>query len=193
MRPLRRAAPSAGFSTLELLVAATVGLLVAGAALSLCGAGNRAVARLAASQAAWQEVRAAALLWGTEWRGAGYDPTGDAGAGVTRARPESLEFAADWNGDGALGPTLANPNERLAHALAPGAWRRGVNGGPRLPAAWPDSARFRLLDGSGRDLGSSPPPPSVRVVEARIVLTPAGVARPVRMGWTVARRNVPQP
>lgn len=193
MRPVRRIDSAGGFSTIELLVSATVGLLVAGAALSLCGAGNRAVARLAASQAGWQEVRAAALLWGTEWRGAGYDPTGGAGAGVTRARPDSLEFAADWNGDGALGPTHANPNERLAHALAPGAWRRGVNGGPRLPASWPDSVRFRLLDRGGSDLGPVPVPSSVRMVEVRVVLTPTGVARPVRVGWTVGRRNGPRP
>lgn len=196
-RAPNRAAPPgsarAGFTTLELLVGATVGLLVAAAALSLCAAGNRAVAALTRSQTAWQESRAAAALWAAEWRGAGYDPTGAAGARLHAAGPETLDFSGDWNGDGALVPTAANPNERLAHALEPGTWRRGVNGGPRLAAAWPDSARFILLDRYGANLGSAPQPAAVSAVEARVVLEGGGGRGTIRLGWTVARRNADPP
>lgn len=187
IRPSR----SAGFTTAELLVAATIALILTGAALSLCRAGNRAVAALVRSQTAWQEARAAATLWGAEWRGAGYDPTGLAGAGIARLTPESLAFSADWNGNGALLPTGSNPNERLSHAALPGAWRRGVNGGPHLPAAWPDSLRFAYRDGAGADLGPRPDPSRVRVAEVQLFLAAPGSAPGLRTAWSVARRNPP--
>ena len=105
-----------GITSIELLVAMTLGLVVTLAALLLCSSGNRLVARLTTSQRALQELLAAAELWRTEWRGAGHDPTGTSGAGISLATPESLEFSGDWNGDGALAPTDANPNERLLFA-----------------------------------------------------------------------------
>lgn len=179
----------AGFTTAELLVAATVGMMITGSALALCHVGNRAVAALIGSQAAWQEARAAATLWTGEWRGAGYDPTGAAGAGIGRATAESLEFSADWNANGTLVPTDTNPSERLAWAAAPGVWRRGVNGGPRLPAAWPDSARFIYRDAAGADLGGAPDPAAVRVVEARLFLVSPRGGRGTTAIWTAARRN----
>ena len=179
----------AGFTTIELLVAATIGLVLTGAALALCHTGNRAVATLTRSQAAWQEARAAATLWGADWRGAGYDPTGRAGAAVDRLRPDTLEFSADWNGDGALIPTATNPNERLAYAASAGVWRRGVNGGPRLPAAWPDSLTFLYRDALGADLGSTPDPATVRIAEARLVLDWPSGGSGIVIGWKVARRN----
>jgi type II secretory pathway component PulJ len=179
---------SRGYTSIELLVALTLGLVVTLAALFLCSSGNRLVARLTSSQRALQELLAAAELWGTEWRGAGHDPTGAAGAGVARATPETLEFSADWNGDGALVPTDANPNERLAHALAAGAWRRGVNGGPRLPLAWPDSARFDYRDSMGLDVGPRPAGERIAVVELVGFLDAGG--RNFSVTWASARRAV---
>ncbi len=175
-----------GFTSIELLVAMTLGLLVTLAALLLCSSGNRLVARLTTSQRALQELIAAAEVWRTEWRGAGHDPTGASGAGVARATPETLEFSADWNGDGALVPTDANPNERLAHALTAGTWRRGVNGGPRLPLAWPDSARFAYRDSLGLDLGPRPAPGRIAVVELVGFLETGG--RSFSVTWAAARR-----
>ena len=175
-----------GITSIELLVAMTLGLVVTLAALLLCSSGNRLVARLTTSQRALQELLAAAELWRTEWRGAGHDPTGTSGAGISLATPESLEFSGDWNGDGALAPTDANPNERLAHALTVGAWRRGVNGGPRLPLAWPDSARFGYRDTLGLDLGPRPPPTRISVVEVAGFLEAGGSCFAVE--WAAARR-----
>ncbi|MFN2383096.1 MAG: type II secretion system protein J [Gemmatimonadota bacterium] len=186
-------AQRAGFTTLELLVAATVGLLVTGAALALCAAGNRAVARLTAAQSRWQELRAAATVWQGEWRGAGYDPTGAAASGVTRLAAETLEFSADWNGNGTLLPTGSNPNERLAWAAAAGVWRRGVNGGPRLPAAWPDSLRFYFRGGEGEELGPGPRAALVRYTVARAVVVGSRGTAPVVVEWGAARRNPPPP
>jgi hypothetical protein len=179
----------AGTTTLEFLVSATIGFFVTAAALALCSAGNRAVARIAASEAAWQEARAALTQWAADWRGAGYDPASVSVAGVTRLAPDTMEFSADWNGDGALLPTASNPNERLAYATAPGVFRRGINGGPRLAAAWPDSAGFVFRDGSGAELGRSPPPAAVRIAVARLSLPNPGGGPPPVAEWAAARRN----
>ena len=179
----------AGTSTLELIVSATLGFVVTGAALALCSAGNRAVASIAAAEAAWQEARAAVTQWAADWRGAGFDPVATSGAGVTRLERDTMEFSADWNGDGAILPTTSNPNERLAYAIAPGVFRRGINGGPRIAAAWPDSARFSFLDETGADLGPSPPPGAVRTVVLRFALPDPDGAAPPMAEWVAARRN----
>lgn len=189
MWPAVRPRGSAGTTTLEFVVSATIGFIVTGAALALCAAGNRTVARIAASEAAWQEARAALTQWAADWRGAGYDPAYGSGAAVTRLAPDTMEFSADWNGDGALLPTASNPNERLAYATAPGVFRRGINGGPRVAAAWPDSARFVFRDGSGADLGPSPHPAAVRVAVARLALPNPGGGPPPVAEWAAARRN----
>lgn len=178
-----------GTTTLELVVSVTIGFVVTGAALGLCAAGNRAVARIAAAEAAWQEARAVATQWAADWRGAGFDPAATAGAGVSRLAPDTMEFSADWNGDGALLPTASNPNERLAYAIAPGVFRRGINGGPRVAAAWPDSGRFSFLDDAGVDLGPSPSPAAARTAVLLFALPdPDGVSPPV-VEWAAARRN----
>lgn len=188
-RPNLVAPSKRGTTTLEFLVSATIGFIVTGAALALCSAGNRAVASLAASEAAWQESRAALTQWAADWRGSGYDPASGSGAAVTRLARDTMEFSADWNGDGFLLPTGSNPNERLSYAIAPGVFRRGINGGPRLAAAWPDSARFSYRTASGADLGSHPDPPAARVAVARLALpSPRGGPPPV-VEWVVARRN----
>ena len=180
---------SAGTTTLEFVVSAAVGLFVTGAALALCGAGNRAVAALGAAEASWQEARAAVTQWAADWRGAGYDPTALSGAGVGRLRPDTMEFSADWNGDGGLLPTGSNPNERLSYASAPGVFRRGINGGPRLPAAWPDSARFAFRDAAGSDLGPAPFADAARVAVLRLALPNPRGGPPYVAEWTAARRN----
>ncbi|MGH7557949.1 MAG: hypothetical protein ACREMD_09305 [Gemmatimonadota bacterium] len=181
-----KASDARGFTTIEVLVALTLGLVVALAALVLCSSGNRVVADLIRSQASLQELLAAAELWRAEWRGVGHDPAGTAGAGISRATAETLEFSADWNGDGGLLPTASNPNERLAHALSPGVWRRGVNAGPRLPLAWPDSARFVYRDTSGADLGPRPEKGRIASVEVRAFLRSGGPGFAV--SWVAARR-----
>lgn len=175
-----------GFTAIEILLALTLGLVVTLAALALCSSGNRMVTDLIRAQHALQELLAAAELWRAEWRGVGHDPSGTAGAGISRASAETLEFSADWNGNGALLPTGSNPNERLAHALPPGAWRRGVNSGPRLPLAWPDSARFVYRDASGVDLGPQPPKDRIASVEVRAFLGSGGPGFAV--SWVAARR-----
>lgn len=178
-----------GFTSLELAVALSVGLVVTGAALALVGTGNRWVAGMLNEQDEWQRVRAAAVLWAGEWRGAGYDPTRAAGSAITRLTPESLDFSADWNGSGALLPTRDNPNERLSWAASPGLWRRGVNGGPRIAIAWPDSIRFVYRGASGEALGDRPLASDVALVEVRVRLDPAIPATAAEVAWTVARRN----
>lgn len=178
-----------GTTTLELVVSLTIGFVVTGAALGLCVVGNRAVARIAAAEAAWQEARAAVTQWAADWRGAGFDPVATSGAGITRLAPDTMEFSADWSGDGAILPTASNPNERLAYAIAPGVFRRGINGGPRIAAAWPDSGCFSFLDEAGTDLGPNPSPAAVRTVVLRFALPGTDGAAPPVVEWAAARRN----
>jgi hypothetical protein len=178
-----------GFTAIELLVAAVVGLLVTGAALALCAVGNRAVASLVASHAAWSETRAAAALWAAEWRGVGYDPTGASGARVERVAAAAMDLSADWNGNGLLVPTDANPNERLSYSVGAGTWRRGVNGGPRLLAAWPDSARFAYRDSQGRELGPAPDPARAWIAEVRVRLPGGRRSASMEARWAAVRRN----
>lgn len=178
----------AGFTTLELLVAASVGLVVTGSALAFLSMGNHLVSASLAQREAWRHVLAAASLWSVEWRGAGYDPTGTAGASLLRLAPDTMEFSADWNADGALEPTSRNPNERLAWAVGGGAWKRGVNGGPRLPLARPETLHFVFRDGLGEDLGSAPAVERARIAEAHLRV--AGVAGGgIDLAWTATRRN----
>lgn len=180
--------PRAGFTTLELLVAAAAGLGVTAAGLALLASGNALVARSLAGREAWRQTEAAAGLWATEWRGAGYDPGGAAGAGVGRLARDTMEFTADWNGNGALEPTDSNPNERLAWAAASGAWKRGVNGGGRIAVATPGAVAFAFRDASGEDLGAAPAASEAVVAEARVELGGAAGGR-VRVRWAAARRN----
>lgn len=176
-----------GFTTLELLVAATAGLVLTGAGLAILAASNRLVERSLAGREGWREAEAAAALWASEWRGSGYDPTGTAGASVARLAADTMEFTADWNGDGALVPTGSNPNERLAWAIADGAWKRGVNGGGRVVIAEPGGAVFAFVDAEGGE-HASPPPAAAALAEARLTLAgPAGAT--VRVRWAAARRN----
>ena len=188
-RHVRLPSGTAGTTTLELVVSATIGFVVSGAALALCAAGNRAVIRIAAAEAAWQESRAAVTQWAADWRGAGYDPAGASSAGVTWLAVDTMEFSADWNGDGAIVPTASNPNERLAYAIAPHVFRRGINGGPRIAAAWPDSARFSFRDAGGTELGPSPPPAAVRTAVLRFALPDPDGATPPVAEWAATRRN----
>lgn len=178
-----------GTTTIELLVAATTGLLVTGAALALVVTGNRATRALLERQGAWMHARAASALWAAEWRGAGFDPAGTSGATVTRVHPETLEFAADWNADGGLLPTSTNPNERLAYAAAPGAWRRGVNGGPRLPLARPDSVRFGPHDAAGLPLAPPVDPAAVVRVDVHAHFSAGSRHGPgLEVVWSATRR-----
>lgn len=181
--------PERGTTTIELLVAMTTGLMITASAFALVVVGNRAATAVLDRQARWSHIRSAAALWASEWRGAGYDPTGTAGAEVTRIAAGTLEFAADWNADGALVPTGSNPNERLAYALRPGVWRRGVNGGPRLPLAWPDSATFVLRDSAGRALVEPFDPATAILVDLRVRSGVLGSgAGGIEVVWTAERR-----
>jgi len=178
-----------GFTAMELMVAMVAGMVVTGAALALVASGNRIAGDLVRQEDEWQRVRAAAVLWAAEWRGAGYDPTGTAGAGVTRLAPGSLDFSADWNGSGALVPTSGNPNERLSWTAAHGVWRRGVNGGSRVAIAWPESIRYAFRTASGAPLAERPPLSAARIAEVRVraPLDRAPAGRWVT--WIAARRN----
>lgn len=173
-----------GYTLIELIVGVTVGALVAGSAISLCNAANLAVGQLLSHQWAWQEIQAGAALWATEFRGAGYDPRETAGAGISVAQPDTLTFSSDWNASGAVLPTASNPNERLEYVGVANAWKRGVNGGPRLRFARPDSVAFAYRDSLGELLGQTPDPASIRIVDAEVTIDPGDTP----LVWSIAVR-----
>lgn len=178
----------AGHTLVELIAAVTIGALVAASSIALCSVGNVAVGKLLQRQWAWQEILASASLWATEVRGAGYDPSGMAGARVRVARSDTLAFSSDWNASGALLPTSGNPNERLEYVGAPGAWKRGVNGGPRLVLSRPFGMAFAYFDSLGGALGSPADPSSIRAFGAQLTIS-AGASPLV---WTMALRAPPR-
>lgn len=102
-----------GFTLIELIIAMTVGLVVLAAMYGVFTIQNRHLKieeQLAEMQ---QNARAAMDMMTREIRMAGYDPTGEAGAGITSAATNSLSFTLDVNAD----EDTADSNEYITYSL----------------------------------------------------------------------------
>jgi type IV pilus assembly protein PilW len=98
-----------GFTLIEFLVVISIAAIVSG---GIYTAYNSQVGSYAVQQQVvemQQNIRAAVNLMEREIRMAGYDPTGESGAGVTTARSDTLEFTMDARGGDADG--LDNDND----------------------------------------------------------------------------------
>jgi len=115
-----------------------------------------------------QTARAALEIMTYEIRTAGCDPTRSAGATITLAAANQLDFTMDI-GDGASfepdGDT-GDPNERASYALNGGNLTRDTGGGPMPLALNVDALDFVYLDGNGVVTAN---PTDIRFIQVAIV------------------------
>ncbi len=155
MKRLRRLFPKRkrGFTTMEVLVAGTIGLIALGAFASFNRFQTFALRNQAAQLAVQSDARAVIDLMAREVRRAGLDPTcGKAFEGIAIAEPQGIQVQADLNGDGAIGA----PGESIYYRrnLETGAVER-VAGGVTdvvLPGDEVQGGSVRYFDGAGNEL-----------------------------------------
>ncbi len=75
-----------------------------------------------------QNLRAALVLMADEFRMAGFDPTGEAGAGITTATETAFAFTLDEDGDGKLDYTDPLVVEAVGYELSGNMLQRTSNG-----------------------------------------------------------------
>ena len=157
-----------GFTIAELVVAmALSGVLMAGIYSAYY---SQQKAYIAQDQVAemQQNIRVALYHLESEVRMAGYDPTGEAEAGILIANQGELQIAKDDNGDGDTHMGGDDPNEEIRYFLTNDADGDGVNdgvasggachlakdtgGGTEIAAENIDAIRFVYLDEEGNIL-----------------------------------------
>jgi type IV pilus assembly protein PilW len=161
-----------GFSLIELLVAMTIAGIVIGGIYSVYHTQQKSFLVQEQVTGMQQNIRAALLLMEREIRRAGYDPTRNAGAGITTASATSIRFTMDihdgvdndadssidesdeaGNGDG----DITDPNEDITYLrIDPDGdgvfdlYRRDATvAGDQLVAENIDAIDFIYLDGDG--------------------------------------------
>ena len=106
MTPIKRNAD--GFTLLELLISLAITSIVMTGIYSLYDTHQRTYTTQTQIVEMHQNLRAGMLLMVNEIREAGYDPTGNAGAGFVSIAANEVTFTTDLDGDGA--PTGASEN-----------------------------------------------------------------------------------
>jgi len=165
---------SCGFSLVEILIA-----------LLLAGSVSAAIYKVYISQSKsyvvqervaemHQNLRAAMFMMTREIRMAGYDPTGDAPAGISTADQNTIQFSMDVTEDGAIVPAdgesityvrYDSDGDGNADALG-----RNAGGGIQLLAENIDALDFIYLDGGGAVLPTPVAnPASIRTVQITLV------------------------
>ena len=92
-----------GFTLIELLIALAVGSLVMGAIYGVLVQQRNVYARHQQTLEMRQNVRLGLDVMSNDIRMAGFDPTGNAGAGIVTAQADLMRFTIDRNGSGTIG------------------------------------------------------------------------------------------
>ena len=92
-----------GFTLLELLIALAVGSLLMGGIYGILVQQRNAYARHQQMLEMRQNVRMGLDIMTNDIRMAGFDPTGNAGAGIVTAEADLFRFTLDRNGSGTIG------------------------------------------------------------------------------------------
>ena len=108
--PACAGAPEAGFSIIEVLVGAVLGLMVVIAVYTFTESSNRSYVRESDLSAAQNSGRVAMELFSSEARQAGYSPQGKAFAAIPEGNATRVRLIADLNGNGAPGTGDADEN-----------------------------------------------------------------------------------
>ena len=93
-----------GFTLTELLVATALSSMVMGGIYSSFYSQQKTFVAQEQTAAMQQNLRSAMYLMEREIRMAGYDPTGDAGAGIHTANANSIRIMKDITDDSGTGP-----------------------------------------------------------------------------------------
>ena len=109
-----------GFTLIELLIALAVGALLMGGIYGLLAQQRNAYARHQQMLEMRQNVRLGLDVMINDIRMAGFDPTGNAGAGIVTARADLMRFTIDRNGSGTIGDA---PFEDVAYRARAGSLR----------------------------------------------------------------------
>ena len=178
---------SRGFTSVELLVALSMSIVVLAAIVSSLFSQQKVhltQERLIEMQ---QDLRSAVYLFGADVRMAGYDPTGSADAAFLIADQAEIQFQIDRNGDGDFTdpgpPVTADAMEVIHYALTNDADRDGVadgtpchlgrgldNGGLQILAENVDALNFVYLDQDGNVLAAPvADPDAIRSVQITLV------------------------
>ena len=160
-----------GFTSIELLVALSMSIVVLAAIVSSLFSLQKVhmtQERLIEMQ---QDLRSAVYLFGSDVKLAGYDPTGAANATFLIADQAEVQFQIDRNGDGDFTdpgpPVTSDPMEVIRYALTNDANRDGIadgtpcdfgreldNGGLQILAENIDALNFVYLDQDGNVLAT---------------------------------------
>lgn len=105
--------PEKGFTLIELLVAMVAALVVLGAIAGNFIIQNNSYEQQAQVVQMHENARAGIQMMTRELLMAGYDPSGNANAGIVTAGADSINFTMDLNGDG----DFDDSNENVTYAL----------------------------------------------------------------------------
>lgn len=138
---------AAGFSLVELLIAAAIGLVVLGAMYSVFTIQHKTFGNQEQIVELQQNVRAAMDMMGREIRMAGYNPAEINFSGVP-VNASQLQIRADQNSDGAIDATS---EENIIYVFDSGNKRitRNIGAGAQSFAENIDAFTFAYLDGNG--------------------------------------------
>ena len=141
---------NAGFTLIELLVAMVIGALVATNIYSVYNLQQKVYASQLQIVEMQQNLRAGTFMLTNELRMAGYDPTGDANAGIVNLGTNLVNFTMDLDGDG----TVSGPDENITYLLYTDGDGRQKLGrqSPTTPQAVAeniDALNFIFLDADG--------------------------------------------
>lgn len=110
-------ASNKGFTLIELLIAMLVGSMVMAAVMVSFQSQHKVYLAQDEVVEMQQNVRVAMDMITREIRMAGFDPTGNAGAGFETATATQLTLTQDLDGDGSVIATPPNADERVSYRL----------------------------------------------------------------------------
>ncbi len=165
---------SRGFSLTEILVALLLASLLSTGIYKVYISQNKSYVVQERVAEMHQNLRAAMFMMTREIRMAGYDPTGEAGAEISTADQNNIQFSMDVTEDGAILPA---DGENITYVLYDSdgdgnadALGRNTGGGLQLLAENIDALDFIYLDGGGAVLPTPVGnPASIRTVQITLV------------------------
>ncbi len=159
-----------GFTVTELLVTITASLIVLAALGAIFTIQNRSYSAQERIVVAQENARAALQLMTKELLMAGYDPTGNADAGIEIADADVVQFTWDKNGNGVVDTT---GSERIKYTLDTTAKqvRRTVGSGTPQPIGENiQSLSFSYYDSDGNQLTGVPLSDAQKARVTRVVV-----------------------